>query len=62
MKWLFASALAETAEVAAEGAASSFSDMSLMSKGLLTTALGLAGVFLVLFIFYITIKIMQKIK
>ena len=60
MKWIFASALAEPA---AEAASSSvFGDMTLMSKGLLATALGLAGVFLVLFLFYLTIKAMQKIK
>lgn len=60
MKWIFASALAEPAEQAA--ASSVFGDMTLMSKGLLTTVLGLAGVFLVLFLFYLTIKAMQKIK
>ena len=35
--------------------------MSLMTKGLIVTAAGLAGVFLVLCLFYLTIKLMQKI-
>ena len=36
------------------------SPMSLMTKGLIVTAAGLAGVFLVLCLFYLTIKLMQK--
>ena len=36
------------------------SPMSLMTKGLIVTAAGLAGVFLVLCLFYQTIKLMQK--
>ena len=32
-----------------------------MTKGLLVTAMGLAGVFLVLTLFFVTIKLMQKI-
>ena len=39
-----------------------FSTMSLMTKGLVATAFGLGGVFLVLFLFYFTIKMMQKVK
>lgn len=35
--------------------------MSLLAKGLTVTGLGLAGVFLVLCLFYATIKLMQKI-
>ena len=31
-----------------------------MTKGLIVTAAGLAGVFLVLCLFYLTIKLMQK--
>lgn len=58
-KWLFASALAESASPAVE--TSAFSD-TLMGKGLITTGLGLAGVFLVLCLFYLVIKLMQKIK
>ncbi len=58
-KWLFASALAEgTAPVAQTTA---FSD-SLMGKGLITTGFGLAGVFLVLCLFFVVIKLMQGIK
>lgn len=58
-KWLFASALAETAVSNAQTAA--FSD-TLMGKGLITTGFGLAGVFLVLCLFFLVIKLMQKIK
>lgn len=36
-------------------------NLSLISKGLLVTAMGLAGVFLVLTLFFVTIKLMQKI-
>ena len=36
------------------------SPMSLMTKGLIVTAAGLAGVVLVLCLFYLTIKLMQK--
>ena len=36
------------------------SSMPLMTKGLIVTAAGLAGVFLVLCLFYLTIKLMQK--
>ena len=52
----FATACAETVEAAA-----SMADMPLMTRGLIVTAGGLAGVFLVLFLFYFTIKLMQKI-
>jgi len=33
-----------------------------MTKGLVATAFGLGGVFLVLLLFFLTIKVMQKIK
>lgn len=36
-------------------------EQSLLSKGLIVTAGGLCGVFLVLILFFITIKIMQKV-
>ncbi len=36
-------------------------DLPLLSKGLITTAMGLAGVFLVLALFYITIRLLQRI-
>ena len=55
---LFTTAVAEEAVQAAEVAAQ---DMSLMTKGLIVTAAGLAGVFLVLLLFFITIKLMQKL-
>jgi hypothetical protein len=58
-KWLFVSALAESTVPAAQTTA--FSD-TLMGKGLITTGFGLAGVFLVLFIFFLVIKLMQRIK
>lgn len=35
--------------------------LSLMAKGLITTVCGLAGVFLVLTLFFVTIKLMQHI-
>ena len=57
-KWLFASALAETV---APATTTSFAD-SLMGKGLITTGLGLAGVFLVLCLLFVIIKGMQRIK
>ena len=37
-------------------------EASLLEKGLIVTAGGLGGVFLVLILFYICIKLMQKIK
>ncbi len=36
--------------------------LPLLSKGLLTTVIGLCGVFLVLALFFVTIKAMQCIK
>jgi len=58
-KWLFTSALAESVVPVAE--TSDFSH-TLIGKGLITTGFGLAGVFLVLCLFYLIIKLMQKIK
>jgi hypothetical protein len=57
-KWLFASALAESA---APVTYPPFTG-SLIGKGLITTACGLAGVFLVLFIFFGVIKLLQRVK
>ena len=37
-------------------------DLPLISKGLMTTGLGLGGVFLVLTLFFVTIRLMQGIK
>ncbi|MBQ8555448.1 MAG: hypothetical protein IJ438_06175 [Clostridia bacterium] len=39
----------------------SYASMPLMTKGLIVTAGGLAGVFLVLILFFIVIKLMQKV-
>lgn len=48
-------------EVAQEVAGNALVNLPLMTKGLLTTLMGLLGVFLVLTLFFITIKLMQKI-
>ncbi|HRX09729.1 MAG TPA: hypothetical protein P5559_11305 [Candidatus Limiplasma sp.] len=45
---------------AATEPSSSLAAMSIFSKGLFTTLLGLVGVFLVLALFYVSIKIMQR--
>ena len=55
---LSTSALAEEVATATDMA---IADMPLLSKGLIVTAGGLCGVFLVLILFFFTIKIMQKI-
>ena len=49
----------EVVETAAEQTA--LTQLPLFTKGLLTTAMGLLGVFLVLTLFFVTIKLMQKI-
>lgn len=54
--WLFTSA------EAAAPVASELTALPLFTKGLLTTVMGLLGVFLVLALFFITIKLMQRIK
>ena len=64
MKWFMALAesvesVAATAEPVVEQSA--LTQLSLFTKGLLTTAMGLLGVFLVLTLFFATIKLMQKI-
>lgn len=46
---------------AAESAAGNLASLPLMTKGLLTTVIGLLGVFLVLGLFFATIKLMQHI-
>jgi len=48
------------AEAAAE-ATNALVSLPLFTKGLLTTVMGLLGVFLVLTLFFVTIKLMQKI-
>ncbi len=50
------------ASASAEGADAAMTSMPLLSKGLLVTAAGLAGVFLVLLLFFLTIKLMQKLN
>lgn len=52
-------ALAEEATEAAT--AMDWSTVPLMTKGLIVTAGGLAGTFLVLILFFLTIKLMQKV-
>ena len=66
MKWFMALAesvepVAEVVEEPAAVANSALVDLPLFTKGLLTTAMGLLGVFLVLTLFFLTIKLMQKI-
>ncbi len=62
MNWLFA--MSEAAVTAAPEAAkgSEYAGLDLMTKGLVTTGMGLLGVFLVLGLFFVTIKLMQRIK
>ena len=45
----------------AEEAASSVKDIPLLTKGLIVTAGGLGGVFLVLILFFLMIKVMHKL-
>ncbi len=66
MKWFMT--LAEATAIAAEATpapsdvpANALVDLPLFTKGLLTTGMGLLGVFLVLTLFFVTIKLMQKI-
>lgn len=54
-----ASAMAE--EVSTTTDLPGYTNLPLLSKGLLVTAGGLCGVFLVLILFFFTIKIMQKV-
>ena len=66
MKWFMALAesvepVAEVVEETAAVANSALVELPLFTKGLLTTAMGLLGVFLVLTLFFLTIKLMQKI-
>ena len=46
---------------AAEAASNALVALPLFTKGLLVTLMGLLGVFLVLTLFFVTIKLMQKI-
>ena len=70
MKWISAltesvepvvEAAVETAAPVAEAAGNTLVSLPLFAKGLLTTVMGLLGVFVVLTLFFITIKLMQKI-
>ena len=70
MKWFTALTEAvapvaeEVVEVVAEATAApanALVALPLFTKGLLTTVMGLLGVFLVLTLFFVTIKLMQKI-
>ena len=45
----------------AEEAATSVQDLPLLTKGLIVTAGGLGGVFLVLILFFLMIKVMHKL-
>ena len=45
----------------AEEAAASVRDIPLLTKGLIVTAGGLGGVFLVLILFFLMIKVMHKL-
>ena len=54
--------VAPTPEPIAEVAANALVSLPLFTKGLLTTLMGLLGVFLVLTLFFVTIKLMQKIQ
>ena len=51
----------KTLLISTEAAVSSLPALPLVTKGLLVTAMGLCGVFLVLALFFITIKLMQPI-
>ena len=53
--------VAPTAAPAEEIATNALVALPLFTKGLLTTVMGLLGVFIVLTLFFITIKLMQKI-
>lgn len=57
---LISSASAEAAT--ATDTASALASLPVLSKGLVVTLAGLAGVFLVLLLFFLTIKLMQRIK
>jgi hypothetical protein len=62
MNWIFALSEA-AATVAPEAAqANEYAGMAILTKGLITTGMGLLGVFLVLGLFFVTIKLMQRIK
>jgi hypothetical protein len=57
--WLISAQESVTATITAS-ASQGLTSMSLLSKGLLTTLFGLAGVFLVLLLFYFAIVLMRN--
>ncbi|MEG2356720.1 MAG: hypothetical protein RSC40_07170 [Clostridia bacterium] len=61
MNWIMGMSEAVTATVA-PAAVSPLVALPLFTKGLITTVIGLLGVFMVLALFFVTIKLMQKIK
>ncbi|MEG1471049.1 MAG: hypothetical protein RSD76_01275 [Clostridia bacterium] len=64
MNWIMGMSEAVTATVApvAPATVNSLVALPLFTKGLITTVIGLLGVFMVLALFFVTIKLMQKIK
>lgn len=56
--WL--STLTQTVAATAAPVSTALTELPLFTKGLLTTLLGLLGVFLVLFLFFLAIKLMQN--
>ncbi len=59
-RWLFSATETATAAVTAN-ASSGLTSLPIVSRGLLTTLFGLLGVFLVLLLFFVAIKLMQRI-
>lgn len=53
--------LSTLSEAATTAANAGLTALPLFTKGLLTTLIGLLGVFLVLTLFFVTIKLMQRI-
>ena len=56
--WL--STLTQAVAATAAPVSTSLTNLPLFTKGLLTTLFGLLGVFLVLFLFFLAIKLMQN--
>ena len=62
LNWLSTMSEAVVVTESSEAAGNALVALPLITKGLLTTAVGLLGVFLVLTLFFVTIKGMQGIK
>ncbi len=62
LHWLSTMSEAATTAAVETDKANSLSGLPLVSKGLLTTGIGLLGVFLVLSLLFATIKLLQRIK